>query len=504
MTHSTDQQAPSASTPFRVGVGDFMLAVLVGVLVAAVMPLGAAAAAALQVTLFPGDSIQAAVDIYPEGTTFLIQAGVHRRQQVIPKNDDIFLGEPGAVLTGEDVAPYAFTGSAVRVTIRGLVIEHYNPPLSEAPIASTSAGFWVVENNEVRHNSHIGIEAGPHWVIRNNYIHHNGQLGMSGAGDGILVESNEIAFNNTAAFDSHWEAGGTKFVYTTNLVVRDNYVHENKGPGLWTDINNIYTLYEGNRVFDNFGPGIDHEISYQAVIRNNVVEGNGFGWTGWVDGAGILVANSPNVEVYGNQVRHNNDGIAGIHSIRDQADANHGPWELKNLWVHDNVIVMTAGHTGIVRESSSDDPVWSPEWNNRFDYNTYTLGAGDNYYTWDPWIITTNQWRIFGQDAHSTWTIAPPPASKVRQLVDLIVWLLHWHEDVPWGVFAVGGGLTSDAAFPSDSSGSMTAIGLGSAHAAASSGGPGRPTSPSGPENGGTNDTLPDTSSGTPGGAHVE
>ena len=32
-----------------------------------------------------------------------------------------------------------------------------------------------------------------------------------------------------------------------------------------------------NTVRDNFGPGIFHEIGFDAVIRNNLVEGNGFG-----------------------------------------------------------------------------------------------------------------------------------------------------------------------------------------------------------------------------------
>ena len=384
---------------------------VVGVVVLALVPsVGVTGAlAGSVVAVFPGDSIQALVNANPAGTTFLIKAGVHRRQQVTPKNDNSFVGESGAVLTGEDVTAYAFTGPAVRVTIRNLIVEHYDTPSSDAPIHCSSAGYWVVEDNEIRFNAHIGIGAGPRWVVRNNYIHHNGQLGMVGAGEDIAIEGNEIAFNNTGGHDPYWEAGGTKFVYTTNLVVRNNYVHDNAGPGLWTDINNINTLYEGNRVIGNDGPGIFHEISYDAVIRNNTVEGNGFGFTAWIDGAGILVSSSPNVEIYGNTVRYNNDGIAAKHGTLDQADAKYGPWQLKNLWVHDNVIVMDAGQTGVVRDSNNSDPVWGPSWNNRFDYNTYTLDTGDDYYVWDPWIITTAQWRAFGQDSNGTWTTVPPP-----------------------------------------------------------------------------------------------
>src|SRR4030042_4050542 len=106
-----------------------------------------------------------------------------------------------------------------------------------------------------------GVAAGPGWVVRGNHVHHQGQLGVSGSGDDILVEGNEIAFNNTAGVDSHWEAGGRQFVHTRNLVLRNNYVHDNQGAGLWGDGHNIYTLYEGNQVVNNYGPGIAHEIS---------------------------------------------------------------------------------------------------------------------------------------------------------------------------------------------------------------------------------------------------
>ena len=177
---------------------------VVGAVVIALVPsvgVTGASAAGSGVAVFPGDSIQALVNANPAGTSFVIKAGVHRRQQVTPKNGNSFVGEPGAVLTGEDVTAYAFTGTAVRVTIRNLIVEHYNTPASDAPIHCSSTGYWVVENNEIRFNAHIGIAAGPRWVVRNNYIHHNGQLGMRAVDQDNVIEGNEIAFNNTQGHD---------------------------------------------------------------------------------------------------------------------------------------------------------------------------------------------------------------------------------------------------------------------------------------------------------------
>ena len=55
------------------------------------------------VTLKPGQSIQAAVNNYPAGTTFVLSAGVYRNQTVVPKQSDIFVGQSGAYLNGATV-----------------------------------------------------------------------------------------------------------------------------------------------------------------------------------------------------------------------------------------------------------------------------------------------------------------------------------------------------------------------------------------------------------------
>ena len=350
----------------------------------------------------PGSSIQGAVDSHPAGTTFVLGSGVHRRQTVVPKAKNVFVGEPGAVMDGEGVADYAFLGKgADDVVIRGLVIERYATPLRDGTIMSKGGSQdWVVEDNEIRYNDAIGIKATSGWRILDNYIHHNQQLGLGGSGSNILVQGNEIAYTN-------WEGlvhrriggGGSKWVHTTNLVVRNNYSHDNRGAGLHTDGNNLNTLYEGNRVVNNGFAGIKHEVSCDAVIRNNVAEGNGFGNDAWIAGAGILVMNSPNVEVYGNTVRNNNDGIGGIHADRDDK-VERCPLDLRNFNVHHNTIVMQVGHTGIVSNTGSSAVYNS--WNNRFDYNTYTLGSKNQYYKWDG-TLTTKEWKQTGQDPNSTW-----------------------------------------------------------------------------------------------------
>ena len=82
-------------------------------------------------------------------------------------------------------------------------------------------------------------------------------MGLGGSGDNILVQGNEIAKNGYwSGIDVLWEGGGFKYADTDNLVVRGNYSHDNHGPGMWTDINNIHTLYEDNLVVHNTHIGI--------------------------------------------------------------------------------------------------------------------------------------------------------------------------------------------------------------------------------------------------------
>ena len=353
------------------------------------------------VIVSPGANVQAAVDQHAGGTTFYLRAGTYARQSNTPKTGDVFLGEVGATLDGQNATTYAFQGSADNVTIEHLIIQNYTPPAQmgavkaggDSPSDGTSG--WVVADCEIRYNATAGIRLGTEMQVLRNKVHHNGQEGIVGIGDNVLIDGNEIAFNNYQdKFNPGWEAGGTKFVETNGLIVRNNYVHDNHGPGLWTDINNINTLYEGNRVENNTMMGIFHEISYKATIRNNSVKGNGFGMNAWLWGAGILVAASPNVEIYGNTVTGNANGIGAVQQNR--GSGSFGPHLVQNLYVHDNTVTMPSGHSGIAQDTG-DRSVFT-SWNNRFVHNTYFLKGNSQPFAWMDRRITEAQWRNYGHD----------------------------------------------------------------------------------------------------------
>lgn len=385
------------------------------------------------VTVNPGSSIQAAVDANPAGTAFLLKTGTHVQQQVIPKTGNYFRGEAGTVLDGQNTTPFAFkgyTGSAWvnNVTISNVGIINYAPPSQNGAIwggddvANATSG-WVLDALEVSYCSYYGIRIGNSMQVLQSSVHHNGTLGIGGIGTNVIVDGLSATYNNyLLANDPGFEAGGSKFVRTDGLIVRNSTFSNNGGPGLWLDINNINYTLATNTVLDNVREGILTEISYAGVIRNNTVRRNGnttdpYRTQNWLWDAGIGVHASSDVEIYGNTVTDNFNGIVAIQQARgaaygDPAEA-YGPYVVQNLYVHDNTIkqntAMAAGLTnaaaGIV-EDNGDTTVFTTR-NNRYRNNTYTLlplGGGQSPgFEWQGWLNDT-QWKALGQDTTGTFT----------------------------------------------------------------------------------------------------
>ena len=336
-----------------------------------------------------------------------------------------FADDPTGHTVETSVLPFAFNGSNTidNVTISNLTIEKYSPRAQRAAIYGEDTENWVLTNLTVQLNHGGGINLGNGMQVLNNRVIYNGQIGISGQGANILVEGNEIAYNNYAGYNETWEAGGTKFAKTDNLVIRSNYVHHNGGPGLWTDINNMNVLYENNLSEYNYRAGIFHEISYDAVIRNNVVRYNGTDGRQFM--GQIFVSNSQNTEVYGNEVtvaEDYGDGIRISHKDDRIHMGEHGLWVAKNNYVHNNTIIYTGsmGRSGTVAINYSGEINLNDFWanyNNRFDYNTYYVtdpeykhwdwGGGDN------WGDAAQSWsgmHSFGQEQHGQVIYDVPPS----------------------------------------------------------------------------------------------
>lgn len=352
----------------------------------------------------PVNDLAAIAERRRANSTLCLQSGVYRLSRPIrPQKGQRFVANGRVVLDGNDRVRNAFVGTNDDVLIRGLVIRNFAPPNREGVVHFVETKGWRIVDSKIGNNSGIGIFAGSHATLLRNVVHHQGQLGIAGGGKGTLVQGNEIAFNNTGGNNWYWESGGTKFVRTTNLTVRGNFVHHNIGPGLWTDIDNVGTVYEKNRVVDNVGPGIFHEISDEATIRANVVRRNANGLGLWFGGAGILVSASRDVMVRSNTLSGNGGGIGLMQADRGASERFEYEHLLMNVRVVDNVIRMMEGTTGAV--SNVDDRTFTRR-NNRFFGNDYTLGGGGQVFEWQGELLRKNGWRDFGHDKKGTFSRA--------------------------------------------------------------------------------------------------
>jgi hypothetical protein len=244
---------------------------------------GPAAAPEGAVEVPAGDN--SSVDFSRPGETYWFAPGVHtlgrgRYSSIQPGPGSRFVGAPGAVLDGRGENRYAFTGHGRDVVVEHLTIQNFGrvgENNNEGVVNHDSASGWTVRYNTIRRNAGAGLMIGSGSVVRFNCLTRNGQYGFNAYSPtgpvGVTLDHNELSFNNTYDWESRIEGcgctGGGKFWSVANAVVTNNYVHDNKGVGLWADNNNRGFLIALNYVSDNEGVGLMYETSYNAAIRFN-------------------------------------------------------------------------------------------------------------------------------------------------------------------------------------------------------------------------------------------
>jgi hypothetical protein len=232
-------------------------------------------------------AVQRATTEHPAGTTFWLAPGEHtlgddQYGQVIPKDGNVYLGAPGAVLDGRTRNLYAFTGEATDVEIRDLVVRNFVARRDEGVVNHDSGDGWLIQNNTIEHNGGAALMAGSRQRVIGNCLRANGQYGINayknGALTDLVIEGNEITGNNTDDWESQVPGcgctGGAKFWAVDGADITRNWVHDNRGAGLWADTNNNDFVFDHNLFENNDAEALFYETSYNAVIRDNVFRGN--------------------------------------------------------------------------------------------------------------------------------------------------------------------------------------------------------------------------------------
>jgi parallel beta-helix repeat protein len=275
------------------------------------------------IAIAPGTNIQAIVDRYPPRTAFLLKAGVHRLQRIIPKNGMSFYGEVapnGTLLTtlngSNKISKFERAGKLYVIT--GQTQE--NPvPGSRAGLTRSGYERAAVHAEDVYLNSrplrHVGSlsevvpgtfffdyaadrvyladnptgktvevsakgQAIDKWTgttdvkVRNLIIEKYAtgtHVGAINGGSGWVLEGNEVRLNHALGVD-----------LKSNSIVRRNYIHSNGYQGINAG-NSSNILIEGNESsFNNFnrfrfgwgGGGMKFGLTQNVVIRGNFVHSN--------------------------------------------------------------------------------------------------------------------------------------------------------------------------------------------------------------------------------------
>jgi len=378
----------------------------------------------------PGDDLVRLAAESPESTRFLLTKGTHRlshRNGVQPRNGQQFTGEDGAVIDGEYSARFAFfnrENAASRVVIENLEVRHFVPGVhwgaiefdTVTTIPPGQPGYetsdygprtdWTLQNLWVHHNQGDGINVGSGARLFNVRSNYNTWLGIGGHGENIRIDGGELVGNSAAAIDQGWvnyHSGGMKVSRAKDIVVSNMLVAMNAGPGLWFDLAVRNATINNNYIIDNVSRGIFYEISYDGVIRDNVVlrSGRDDPTPVWIWPAGILVSTSTNVRVEGNHVA----GALGGISIIDQRDKraedyfyvsppmrDPRPYRGTISSVIGNTICSGGVDSGAGTDASTDDVYETSRWRaNRYHATKFRFrGRGG---------MTFSQWRDFGNDS---------------------------------------------------------------------------------------------------------
>ena len=238
------------------------------------------------------------------GTTYYFASGIHTlTNQIIPGNNSMYIGAPGAIIDGDNAETALFEQHASGVTIEYLTIENYDVNENEGVVNHDSGANWTIEYNTVEgsgggQNGTGGsaVMLGNGNTMENNCLTNNAQLGFNAYSDSgntnITVSDNEISYNGNPTQNAGCGCdGGGKLFFTTNSSFTNNYIHNNGGVGLWGDTNNAGISMTGNYISNNYSHGIMYEISYNALIQNNTLVDNS-----WGDGP--TSADFPNGAIY--------------------------------------------------------------------------------------------------------------------------------------------------------------------------------------------------------------
>ena len=286
-----------------------------------------------------------------------------------------------------------FASGASDVVIRDLSLDLFT---FAGVQMQTGASGWTIADVSVSAAHDSGLKLGDGALLERGTISWNGRYGVNAHGSNVTVDGVDVSHSDAAHYldgtGGCVAAGGSKFVGTTGLVLRNSVFHDNLCNGIWLDVDTYDSTIENNTAVGNQDDGIRIEVSHRLEIAGNTVQNNG----GW----GIYLGNSPDADIHSNTVAGNDQGAIVLNwSGRTTPVSSHGSYATSDVDVHDNTMILTSTKqiVGILDKTGTGYP-YSAAADNRYHGNHYRLpDAAWRYFRLDskmPW----SAWRTAGMD----------------------------------------------------------------------------------------------------------
>lgn len=311
--------------------------------------------------------------------------------------------DAGTVALGSDpaghdvemgVAGDGFGSQASGVVIRDLALELFT---SGGVEMRGTAQSWTVDDVAVTAVHDTGVKLLDGSLLQGGSIAWSGRYGLSAHGAGVTVDGVDVSHSDAAHYRDSVTggcvaAGGSKFVRTVGLVLRNSVFHDNLCNGIWLDVDTYDSTVENNTSVRNEKDGIRVEVSHKMAISGNTVADNG----GW----GIYLSNAPVADVYANTVTNDGNGAIALNwSGRTTPTTTHGSYATSDTNVHDNTMILTGpGQTVGIFDSTGTGYAFSAAAGNRYHANHYKLpDVGSRWFHLDG-KMTWGAWRTAGMD----------------------------------------------------------------------------------------------------------
>jgi hypothetical protein len=343
--------------------------------------------------------------------------------------DRLWIGDDpaGRLVEASDLSWAIWFNSAHGSSLRGVMVRRYATAARDMAAVRLYADGLTLTDTTIARNAYSGVSViGRNVRMERITARDNGYIGVHGhLSRRVDLLNSTVVRNNAERFDAVNSGSGVKFTNSTIIGVRNNYVADNSGVGIWSDIATSFVSVTGNLVERNSHSGILMELSGRVVVADNVVLDSGE--------AGIWILETNDAEVWHNALYRNRTEISVMDGPRSDASADEIVlWDVQRVRIRNNVI----GHArpGVEAALSVDD------WTERRSASAMAVTSDWNAF-WSPPQTTTRlaRWARWperlavnatldshraatGQDRSSTWSSsAANPFARSASAYDLRV-----------------------------------------------------------------------------------